>query len=154
MLRLDRLGRNAAETLALLRRFRTSPVGLVSIAEHIDLATPHGRAMAGVQAVFAELERDLIAQRTTETLRELRDQGRAWNHPPFGWSVREGRLVRDDTEQATLARAQELRDQGVSYARIAEMLTREGRGTKRGGRWQAMSVRSVLRTAGSMAAGE
>ena len=110
--------------------------------------------MAGVQAVFAELERDLIAQRTTETLRELRDQGRAWNHAPFGWSVLEGRLVRDDIEQATLARAQELRDQKVSYARIAEMLTREGRRTKRGGRWQAMSVRSVLRTAGSMAAGE
>ena len=59
VLRLDRLGRNAAETLALMRRFRTSPVGLVSVAEHIDLATPHGRAMAGVAAIFAELERDL-----------------------------------------------------------------------------------------------
>ena len=80
VLRLDRLGRNAAESLALLRRFRASPVGLVSVAEHLDLATPHGRAMAGVQAVFNELERDLIAQRTTEALRELRTQGRPWNH--------------------------------------------------------------------------
>src|SRR5580658_1777318 len=39
VLRLDRLGRNAAETITLLRRFRTSTVGLVSVAEHLDLAT-------------------------------------------------------------------------------------------------------------------
>jgi site-specific DNA recombinase len=153
VLRLDRLGRNAAETLALLRRFRSAPVGLVSVADHIDLATPHGRAMAGISAVFAELERDLLSERTADALSELRSQGRVWNHPPFGWRVDDGRLVDDDEEQATLARMVQLRANGLGYGKIATTLTAEGRPTKRGGPWQAMSVRSILRTAESMATG-
>lgn len=38
--RLDRLGRDAAETLALLRQFSKGAVGLVSVADRIDLTTP------------------------------------------------------------------------------------------------------------------
>ncbi len=145
--RLDRLGRDAAETLTLLKRFRTGKVGLVSLAEHVDLATPHGRAMAGIGAVFAELERSLIAQRTSEALGELRRQGRAWNHAPFGWRVEDGFLVADADEQATLERARELRATGYGDARIATVLSAEQRPTKRGGSWAAMSVSRCLAVA-------
>lgn len=147
VLRMDRLGRNAAEALALLRRFRTAPIGLVSVAEHLDLATPHGRAMAGVAAVFAELERDLIGQRTAEALGELRARRRVWNHPPYGWTATEGRLEADPTEQATLAVIRNLRGDGLGYHRIAAVLNEEAHPSKRGGPWQAASVRSVLQTA-------
>lgn len=150
VLRCDRLGRDAAETLALFKRFRLGRVGLVSVAEHFDFATPHGRAMAQVGAVFAELERGLIAARTAEALDELRRQGRAWNHAPFGWRTVDGRLRRDAAEQKTLARARVLRESGLGYAAIANTLNEEGRATKRGGTWQAMSVRSVLRTSATI----
>ncbi len=150
VLRCDRLGRDAAETLALFKRFRTGRVGLVSVVENVDFATPHGRAMAGVTAIFAELERALVAARTVEALGELRRQGRAWNHAPFGWRAVDGNLVADAREQKTLARARELRASGMGYASIAKSLTDEGRPTKRGGAWAAMSVRSVLRTSASM----
>jgi site-specific DNA recombinase len=140
------LGRDAAEQLALLKRFRTGKVGLVAIAQQIDLATPHGRAMAQIGAVFAELERSLIAERTAEALTELRRQGRAWNHPPFGFDTVDGHLVVNPLEQRSLARIRELRDAGVSYHKIAALLDAENRPTKRGGPWQAASVRSVLRT--------
>jgi len=85
VLRMDWLGRDAAEQLALLKRFRAGKVGLVAIAQQVDLATPHGRAKAQIGAVLAELERSLIAERTAEALTELRQQGRAWDHAPFGW---------------------------------------------------------------------
>jgi hypothetical protein len=71
VVRMDRLGRDAAEQLAILKRVRTGKVGLVAIAQAIDLATPQRRAMAQIGAVFAELERSLISERTTETLAEL-----------------------------------------------------------------------------------
>jgi len=152
VVRMDRLGRDAAEQIALLKRFRTGKVGLVAIAQQIDLATPHGRAMAQIGAVFNELERALIAERTTEALAELRRQGRAWNHAPFGWCVTEGCLEVDPTEQETLRRAQELRSSGLGYLKIAGVLNQEHRPTKRGGEWYAMSVRSILRSAEKMAA--
>lgn len=146
VLRVDRLGRDAAESLALYKRFRTGRVGLVSVADHLDLATPHGRAMAGVSAVFAALERDLIAQRTADALAELKRQGRAWNHAPFGWAVEDdGHLLPVEAEQDTLRSIRELRAAGVSYNKIAAKLAAEGRATKRGGRWAAATVHSVLR---------
>jgi len=150
VVRMDRLGRDAAEQIDLLKRFRTGKVGLVAIAQQIDLATPHGRAMAQIGAVFNELERALIAERTTEALAQLRSQGKAWNHAPFGWRVVEGQLEADPEEQKTLARARELREAGLGYLKVAKTLDAEGRRTKRGGDWQAASVRSVLISADRM----
>jgi site-specific DNA recombinase len=146
ILRLDRLGRDAAETLGLLKRFRAGKVGLVSVADRLDLATPQGRAMAGVAAVFAELERSLIALRTKEALSERINQGKPWNHPPFGFDVEKGQLIPDEAEQAVLVRIASLRAEGVSYNKIANQLNARNVATKRGGPWYAASVRSVWLT--------
>jgi len=151
VLRMDRLGRDAAEQIALLKRFRSGKVGLVAIAQQIDLATPHGRAMAQISAVFNELERALIAERTTEALSMLRQQGKAWNHAPFGWRAVDGHLQLDPAEQETLRKLQELRVSGMGYLKIAAVLNAGGQPSKRGGPWQAASVRSVLRSAEKVA---
>lgn len=152
VVRMDRLGRDAAEQIDLLKRFRSGKVGLVAIAQQIDLATPHGRAMAQIGAVFNELERALIAERTTEALAELRAQGRVWNHAPFGWRAVGGVLEAHPDEQRTLARMRDLRRAGLGYLRIANVLEAAGHATKRGGSWQGASVRSVLLSAEKMAA--
>jgi len=152
VVRMDRLGRDAAEQISLLKRFRTGKVGLVAIAQQIDLATPHGRAMAQIGAVFNELERALIAERTTEALSELRAQGRAWNHAPFGWRAVDGQLEANPAEQETLTRIDELRASGLGYLKISQTLNSEKRPTKRGGPWHAASVRSVLQSAEKMVA--
>ncbi len=148
VLRLDRLGRDAAERLGLYKRFRTGKVGLVSVVERIDLASPHGRAMAAVSAVFAELERALIAERTTEVLRAKKAAGQPWNHAPFGWAYgsEDGPLRRVEAEQLVLDRIRTARDAGTSYNKIAAQLHAEAVPTKRGGRWAAATVRSVLRS--------
>jgi DNA invertase Pin-like site-specific DNA recombinase len=141
--RLDCLGRDAAEQIALLKRFRTGKVGLVAIAQQIDLATPHGRAMAQINAIFNELERALIAERTTETLAEMRAAGKVTNHAPFGYDADAEYLVPNKAEQKTLARLLQLREQGLSFHKVADRLNQENRPTKRGGPWQAMTVRNI-----------
>jgi site-specific DNA recombinase len=146
IVRLDRLGRDAAETLQLLKRFTDGKVGLVSITERLDLTTPQGRAMAGVAAVFAELERALIGQRTAEALDQLRNEGRRYGPVPFGFKVEARHLVPDTEEQAVLRSIRRMRGRGLSYAAIAERLNSKGVPSKRGGRWFSMSVRSVLAT--------
>jgi DNA invertase Pin-like site-specific DNA recombinase len=148
-MRLDRLGRDAAETLLYLRRFAKGSVGLVSIADHVDLTTPQGRAMAQLGAVFSELERALIGQRTSEALQALRGEGRVFGPTPYGFEALNGRLVELAEEQEQLRRMNRLRARGASFARIAQRLNLEGVPAKRGGAWYAMSVRSVLRTAAS-----
>lgn len=147
IVRLDRLGRDAAETLAYMRRFAQGSVGLVSITDRVDLSTPQGRAMAGVAAVFSELERALIGQRTSEALLSLRGQGRVYGPVPYGYRSEGGRLQQDADEQAPLRRLLQLRAGGASYASLAETFNEEKIPSKRGGQWHAMSVRSVIRTA-------
>jgi len=146
VVRLDRLGRDAAETLELLKRFATGVVGLISIIDRLDLTSPQGRAMAGVSAVFAQLERELIAQRTAEALAELRNQGRIYGPVPFGYDGVDGQLVESPGEQVVLDFMQAMRRGGASYARIAACLNADRIPSKHGGRWHAMSVRSVLET--------
>jgi DNA invertase Pin-like site-specific DNA recombinase len=103
--------------------------------------------MAQIGAVFNELKRALIAERTIEALAELRSQGRAWNHAPLGWDSLDGVLVSNEGEQQTLARIRSMRRDGLGYLRIARELTHDGVPTKRGGPWQAASVRSVILSA-------
>jgi DNA invertase Pin-like site-specific DNA recombinase len=145
--RLDRLGRDAAETLNYFKAFAKGSVGLVSIADRLDLSTPQGRAMAGVSAVFSELERALIAQRTADALGELRSRGQVYGAIPFGFNREGNRLIPDNAEQRVLARIRRLRGRGFSYDRIARSLNGSGVRAKRGGRWSSMSVRSVFLTA-------
>ena len=102
--------------------------------------------MAGVSAVFAQLERELIAQRTAEALTELRNQGRVYGPIPFGYDGIDGELVESPGEQVVLAWMQSMRRRALSYARIAAALNGERIPSKQGGRWHAMSVRSVLLT--------
>ena len=54
-------------------------VGFVSLTEALDLMTPSGRALAGMLAVFAEFERDILRDRVKAGIDQAR-QGRqtAW----------------------------------------------------------------------------
>lgn len=141
--RLDRLGRDAAENLALLRRFSEGKVGLVSILDRLDLSTPQGRAMAGVASVFGQLERELIGERTAEALGRLREQGLAYGPTPYGY-VREGNfLMPNEDEKQVVQKITEMRASGHSYRSVAEWLNNEAIPAKRGGRWSPMAVRSV-----------
>lgn len=62
--KLDRLSRSQKDTLILIEDvFLTNNVDFVSMSESFDTATPVGRAVLGLLAVFAQLERDQIKER-------------------------------------------------------------------------------------------
>jgi DNA invertase Pin-like site-specific DNA recombinase len=103
--------------------------------------------MAQVTFVFAELERALIAQRTSDALSELRSRGQVYGPLPYGLRRQGDRLIVHDAEQAVLARMRRLRAKGKSYNAIAQSLNRAGTPAKKGGNWFASSVRSSLLTA-------
>ena len=65
--KLDRLSRSQYDTLHLIKKvFEANNVAFVSRAESFDTSTPFGRAMVGILAVFAELERERIKERMSE----------------------------------------------------------------------------------------
>ncbi|MEX0050281.1 recombinase family protein, partial [Clostridium butyricum] len=84
--RLDRISRNVADfttTLEILNKYECS---FVSIKEQFDTSSAMGRAMMNISATFAQLERETIAERIKDNLRELSKTGRWLGGPaPMGY---------------------------------------------------------------------
>jgi len=71
--RLDRWGRSVTDLLATLQDLEHLGVGFVSLTEALDLTTPVGRAMAGLLAIFAEFEREILRERTKAGVAHARE---------------------------------------------------------------------------------
>jgi DNA invertase Pin-like site-specific DNA recombinase len=77
--RLDRAWRSLGHFAETLDRSDKHGWQLVLMDPPVDTQTPFGRAMAGVAAVFAELERALISQRTREGMAQKKLDG-SWKN--------------------------------------------------------------------------
>ncbi len=106
--RLDRWGRSVADLLATLQELEHLGVGFVSLTEALDLTTPAGRAMAGLLAVFAEFEREVLRERVRAGLAHARQNGK--------------RLGRPLTAALHADEARKLRRSGLSKSEIARQL--------------------------------
>jgi DNA invertase Pin-like site-specific DNA recombinase len=106
--RLDRWGRSVTDLLATLQELEHLGVGFVSLTEALDLTTPAGRAMAGLLAIFAEFEREVLRERTKAGLAHARENGQ--------------KLGRPATAAVHAAAIQKLHRAGISKSEIARRL--------------------------------
>lgn len=79
--RLDRWGRSLVDLVNTLQELSFLKVGFVSLSEALDLTTPSGRALAGMLAVFAEFERDILRDRVKAGIAQARKEGKPHGRP-------------------------------------------------------------------------
>ena len=79
--KLDRWGRSLVELINELQDLNVLGVGFVSITEALDFTTPSGKAMAGMLAVFAQFERDMLSERVKAGIAHARAKGKAHGRP-------------------------------------------------------------------------
>jgi len=106
--RLDRWGRSVADLVSTLQELQHLGVSFVSLTEALDLTSPAGRAMAGLLAVFAEFEREILRERVRAGLDHARQKGQRLGRPPS--------VVNKTIE------ARKLHRQGISKSQIARQL--------------------------------
>src|SRR5438445_2166782 len=70
-----------ADLVNTRHELRDLDVGFVSLPEALDLTTPSGRAMAGLLAVFAEFEREILRERVRAGLAHARQNGQRLGRP-------------------------------------------------------------------------
>lgn len=97
--KLDRLGRTLTSILAIMELLHKRDVTFVSLTERLDTGGAMGKAMLRLMAIFAELERDLIRERTMAGLRRAKERGDQHGRP---------RAMTDER----IARAQALMEEG------------------------------------------
>ncbi len=74
--RLDRVARSVADFSDLIEELNNNQISFISVKEQFDTSTPMGRAMMYIASVFAQLEREIGAERIKDNMRELAKSGR------------------------------------------------------------------------------
>lgn len=146
-LKLDRLFRDAADALEQTRAWDRKGIALHLVdvgGQAINTGSAMGRMFLTMMAGFAELERNLIAERTAQALAHLKANRQAYSRTPFGFDRKGSRLVENAQELGTVARIRTLAQAGKSLRAIARLLNQEEVATKRGGQWHARTVSYLL----------
>ncbi len=128
---ISRMSRSLKDVFTLSDRLEKSNAELVSVTEPIDTTNAIGRAFFSIVATLAQLESELTGERISSvnahTVAELgyRRQG----IQPFGYRLENGVRVVDLAEQKFIQKLVELRQSGLSYRKIVEVLHQRGEPT-------------------------
>jgi len=127
VIKLDRLSRRQQHVLYLIEDvFLPNEIGFNSVTESFDTTNPMGRAVLGIMAAFAQLERETIVERVSDAKKESAKQGRFMGgSPPYGYTHNPAtKSVVIDTEQAEIVSIiyDEYLTRQIGYQKIADIL--------------------------------
>lgn len=131
--KLDRAWRNARDCLQTVEIWDAMGINLHIVDMGMDLSTPMGRCFLTISAAFAEMERNVISQRTKEGLAQC---VKPLGNRPYG---------EHPGEPETLRLALWLRRQGYSVRRVARVLDKIPAHKSRSGKpWDPEVLRRIM----------
>lgn len=145
--KLDRLSRSQRDTLYLIEEvFRPNNVDFISMQESFDTSTPFGKAMIGLLAVFAQLEREQIKERTWmgRVARAKTGLYHGGGYIPIGYEYEDGKLIVNPYEAEQVRKIFEWYLAGASLKAITDRLHDEGYTNKYSSYNSWSSVRNIL----------
>ena len=143
--KLDRLSRSQKDTLWLIEDvFLSQGCDFASISENFDTSTPLGRAMIGILAVFAQLEREQIKERMYMGKEARAKMGKysGSSNMPIGYDYIDGNLVPNEDAVLVQRIFREYSD-GKTLNAIVSDLNKEGLYHKKG-KWYHPSASRTL----------
>ena len=141
--KLDRLTRNVAD-LGTLVSTVFDKAELYSVSEQINTKNAAGRLVLNVLVSVAQWERETICERTKDALQAKKARGeKTGGNVPFGFNVINGKLVKNEEEQAIISEIKSLKNKGLSLRKIAEVLNAKGITTKNGKTWTATQIQRI-----------
>lgn len=127
--KLDRLGRSIKDLIDTVKALEQRGVAFQSLTDAIDTSTPAGRFFFHVMAALAEMERDLITERTRAGLAHARSKGRIGGRPS---AMTESKLNSARTLLAAGESAKDVaKDLGISIPTLYRWLPASGGYKKR-----------------------
>lgn len=156
--RLDRISRNVSDFSNLIEDLNSQKVNFICIREQFDTSTPMGRAMMYMASVFAQLERETVAQRVRDNMIMLARSGR-WlgGAAPTGFTTEkqteiiiDGKvktscsLKVEDSEMRVVKLIYEIFLRTGSLSRVCKDLTRENIRSQKGNYFTPIAVKDIL----------
>lgn len=146
--KLDRLSRSQLDTLYLIDKvFLANDCDFVSMTENFDTGTPLGRAMLGIMAVFAQLEREQIKERMMLG-REARAKIGLYHgggKSPIGYEYEDGVLTVNTFEAMQIKELFDMYASGSSMGEIQRSFLARGYKHKYGS-WSIDAIRRTIQS--------
>lgn len=148
--KLDRLSRSQKDTLYLIEDiFLASGTDFVSMCENFDTSSPFGKAMIGILAVFAQLEREQIKERLIMGREARAKEGKysgSWIIPiGYDYDKATATMTVNEYEKMQVLHVYDLCLAGYSIRSIEKAMLDAGYRHKYG-EWHVKTIKNVLRS--------
>ena len=156
--RLDRISRSVADFATTYNMLEEHNVSFVSLKEQFDTSTPMGKAMLYISSVFAQLERETIAERVKDNMLLLSKTGR-WlgGQEPFGFTAERVSYIDENYNERTLMKLSPIEEElnvikliytkyneTNSITQVTNYLQDNMYKGKNGGEWKTSQVQRIL----------
>lgn len=156
--RLDRISRSVADFATTYNMLEEHNVAFVSLKEQFDTSTPMGKAMLYISSVFAQLERETIAERVRDNMLLLSKTGR-WlgGQEPFGFTSEKVTYIDENYNERSLMKLSPIQEEldivkliyikyneTNSITQVTNYMQDNMYKGKNGGEWQTIQVRRIL----------
>lgn len=145
--KLDRLTRSVKDLIYLIELFDKNNCTFNSQTEKIDTSNAVGRMFVKIIGIFAEFERENLAERVTFGYEQKTKEGNYTNcNGVFGYDyiVGKGKLKLNKNEALYVKKIYNWYLEGESMLKIAKKLKDLNVPTKRGGHWNQSTIYSIL----------
>ena len=147
--KLDRLSRDASDTILLVDTFNDAQCALISCCESLDTTSANGRFFVNMLGSLAQLEREKISERTRDALATLKAQGKRAGKIPYGFDAgSDGTLFEHEQEQEVLSLIRSGHQAGDGWQKIATCLNEAGHRTRTGSTFTRHRVYRIAKSIG------
>lgn len=145
--KLDRLTRSVKDLINLIELFEEHNCSFNSLTEKLDTTNAVGRMFIKIIGIFAEFERENLAERVSFGYEQKTREGNYTNTQGvngYDYIVGKGDLIVNVQEKDIVNRIYEMYLNGNSMLKIARIFNTEKVCTKRGGSWSQSTIKSIL----------
>ena len=151
--KMDRMFRSTRDALVMVEDLRKVGIGVVlaDISNTPLNDTGTGAFLLNIKAAVADLERDMIRERTAAGRASKKARGgHVGGDAPYGYrkigTGAAAMLEADEDEQKIISQMRSMKDSGYSFTRIANTLNDLGVSAREGKWWQRQIMRALERT--------
>jgi len=145
--KIDRLTRSVKNLMELIDLFAETGCAFNSLMESIDTSSATGRMFIKIVGIFAEFERENLAERVSFGYEQKVREGNYINTSGvYGYDYIEGQgdLIVNQEEAEIVRQIFEMYMKGNSSTAICNLLIKNQVPTKRGGIWRDSTISSIL----------
>lgn len=138
------LGRRLHDAIIIFNEFRNRKCSIISINENINTASEEGKSI--IDSLF-KIPQITIWLKEQENAKPQRDKETLYNGGacPYGYRITKNNQYSICEEEAVIVRRIfKERLAGRSLRQIANDLTKDNISTKRGGKWQANTIKTII----------